>query len=166
MAGILDARADEATRRFDAELATTASGGVVSQAAAQRLQTWQRASVREVAEHVRTVLPACLRALASAHREALEYADEAAEQFTGLSASPEESIFPFPAASPVAADGTVTGDTEVHRASSVPSRHPVQAGPDARRASPAATGQPSTLGERRPRLLVADLRDTQEDGAN
>ncbi len=74
--GLIDARTDPATARFDAELATAEASGAVSPEAAHRLRFWQRASVRALADHARTVLPIALGALDAARRDAEEHADQ------------------------------------------------------------------------------------------
>ena len=55
--GLIDARADPATARFDVELADALTAGALSEETATRLRFWQRASVRAVADHARTVFP-------------------------------------------------------------------------------------------------------------
>jgi hypothetical protein len=67
--GLLDARVDAATQRFDAELIAAVEAGAVTTEAARRLRFWQRASVRGVVDHARTVLPPALEALDSARDE-------------------------------------------------------------------------------------------------
>jgi hypothetical protein len=166
IAGITDVRADEATRRFDAELETALADGEVTHQAAQRLRAWQRASVRGVVEHVRTVLPAILRALDTAGRDALAYAENAADHLVSLERTDAEPGYPFPDASAVATAKTETGATEPAGVRSPESGRPAQARGHGRRASPAPSGQPRTLDERRPRLLIADLRDTRKDRTN
>ncbi len=69
VAGLLDARADPATARFDAELEAAEAAGRIDAATARLLRWWQRESLRTVTEHVRTVIPAAIASL-----------DEAAEQ--------------------------------------------------------------------------------------
>ena len=68
--GLLDARTDLATARFDAELSAGLADGSLSEQAAHRLRFWQRASVRSLADHARTVLPVALGALEAARHEA------------------------------------------------------------------------------------------------
>lgn len=70
--GLLDAREDAATTRFDAALNSAVAAGEVSADAARALRFWQRAAVRGVVEHARTVLPAALGALDVARHEAAE----------------------------------------------------------------------------------------------
>jgi hypothetical protein len=76
--GLIDARADPATARFDAELADAVAAGALSEETATRLRFWQRASVRAVADHARTVLPVALGAIDAARREAQEDVEMAA----------------------------------------------------------------------------------------
>lgn len=71
--GLLDARDDPATARFDHELALAVEAGQVTAAAARRLRFWQRASLRLLADHTRSVLPTALGALEASRREAADY---------------------------------------------------------------------------------------------
>ena len=77
--GLLDARTDPATARFDAELAAGLADGSLTEDAAHRLRFWQRASVRSLADHARTVLPVALGALEAARHEAESDVAEAAD---------------------------------------------------------------------------------------
>ena len=63
VSGLLDARTDPATDRFDAEVAAAVADGAITADAARTLRFWQRASVRAVADHARAVLPPVLAAL-------------------------------------------------------------------------------------------------------
>src|SRR5688572_13063672 len=64
--GLLDARVDPATEHFDAELSAALTAGTVTAEAARTLRYWQRASVRGLVEHARSVLPPALSALEAA----------------------------------------------------------------------------------------------------
>jgi hypothetical protein len=134
--GLIDARADPATARFDAELADAVTAGALSEETAGRLKFWQRASVRAVADHARTVLPVALGALDAARREAEEDVEVAAATLEAATAARAAAAEP--------AEDTVV---------------PVQ--PDEvdllRRASTREHVRPSTLEEDRPRQLVAGL---------
>lgn len=70
--GLLDARVDPATERFDAELTAAIAAGTVTAEAARTLRFWQRASVRGLVEHARNVLPPALSALEAARAESKE----------------------------------------------------------------------------------------------
>jgi hypothetical protein len=74
VAGLLDARLDPATDRFDAELAAAEEDGRIDTQTAKVLRWWQREAQRAVVEHARIVLPPTLLALeqaaAGADREA------------------------------------------------------------------------------------------------
>ncbi len=74
VAGLLDARLDPATERFDAELAAAEEDGRVDAQTAKVLRWWQREALRALVEHGRVVLPPTLLALeqaaAGADREA------------------------------------------------------------------------------------------------
>ena len=134
--GLIDARADPATARFDAELADAVAAGALPEETATRLRFWQRASVRAVADHARTVLPVALGALDAARREAHEDAEVAAATLEAATAAR------------AAAAGSAE-DTGV----------PVR--PDEvdllRRASTPEPARPRTLEGDRPRQLVAGL---------
>ncbi len=73
--GLLDARSDPATARFDAELAAAVDAGEVSRHTAQQLRFWQRAAVHGVDDHVRAVVPAVLGALDASRQSAQAYVD-------------------------------------------------------------------------------------------
>lgn len=70
VAGLIDARDTPASDRFDQELGAAVDAGEVTPDAARRLRLWQRASVSELADHIRQVLPTALSALADARDEA------------------------------------------------------------------------------------------------
>lgn len=70
VSGLLDARADPATERFDSELDAAVSRGEVTADTAYQLRLWQRASLRGVVDHTRSVLPAALIALETSRRDA------------------------------------------------------------------------------------------------
>lgn len=70
VAGLIDARETPASDRFDQELEAAEKAGHITPDAARRLRLWQRASVSELADHIRQVLPTALSALADARDEA------------------------------------------------------------------------------------------------
>lgn len=70
VSGLLGARSDAATGRFDTELDEAVAHGEVSAATARRLRFWQRASLRALADHTRHVLPTALAALEDSRRDA------------------------------------------------------------------------------------------------
>jgi hypothetical protein len=76
--GLLDARVDPATQRFDAQLAEALEAGTVTGEVARALRFWQRAAVRGVVDHARRVLPPALEALDAAREESHD--DAAADQ--------------------------------------------------------------------------------------
>ncbi len=182
--GLLDARTDHATARFDAELAAAVAAEELSPRAANRLRFWQRAAVNAVDDHARTVLPAVLDALDASDAEARRYAGGAAA--TLGEAGPTEAG--PTGAGPTGAGPTETGPTEAGPTGTagrpapapVPPATPERSGPgwpqttaervvrlpaeradldaDRRASAPAGTG-PSTLGRPSPRLFVADLRE-------
>ena len=134
--GLIDARADAATARFDAELADAVATGALPEEIATRLRFWQRASVRAVADHARTVLPVALGALEAARREAtedVEVAEATLEAATAARAA---------AAEPAEDTGGPVRPDEVDLL---------------RRASTPEPARPSTLEGDRPRQLVAGL---------
>ncbi len=163
--GLLDARDDPATARFDAELAAGLADGTLTQDAAHRLRFWQRASVRSLADHARTVVPVALGALAAARHEAERYAEEAAAAL-----GEAEPVRAEPALPP---DGLEQPEQPEQPAGPPDPWHPTGPEPGvepaspvlvdlgaleaARRASAPDPPRPSTLEGRRPRLLVAGL---------
>lgn len=125
--GLLDAREDPASARFDAELSTAVADGLLPADTARRLRFWQRASVRALTDHIRTVVPVALGALDAARREAGEYVESAAVDL-------DEAVPRVVDVRAVASAETAeTAETAMH----------ATAGPGAR--------------EDRPRLLVAGL---------
>jgi len=134
--GLIDARADPATARFDAELADAVAAGALSEESATRLRFWQRASVRAVADHARTVLPVALGAIDAARREAQEDVEVAEATLEAATAARAAAAEP--------ADDIVVPDRleEVDLL---------------RRASTPEHGRPSTLEEDHPRQRVAGL---------
>lgn len=149
--GLLDARADPATARFDAELASAVAAGELSRRTAQRLRFWQRAAVNGAEDHARTVVPAVLGVLETARSEAEAYVEQGdatmdAAEAGGTPAPPERArVTPGPVS------------TAAQHAEPPPTAQPRIE--DLRRASTAGTGQPSTLEGPTPRLFIADLRD-------
>ena len=134
--GLIDARADPATARFDAELADAVTAGALPEETATRLRFWQRASVRAVADHARTVLPVALGALEAARREAQEDAEVAAATLEAATAARAA------AAEPAEDTGVPVRPDEVDLL---------------RRASTPEPARPRTLEGDRPRQLVAGL---------
>ena len=134
--GLIDARVDPATARFDAELAAAVARGALSDETATTLKFWQRASVRAVTDHARTVLPVALGALDAARREAQENVEVAAATLAAATV--------VRAATPGPAEDTVVPE-------------PPEEIDLLRRASTPGPAQPSTLEEDRPRELVAGL---------
>lgn len=178
--GLLDARADPATARFDAELAAAVAAGELSARTAQRLRFWQRAAVSGADDHARTVVPAVLGVLVAARSEAqahveqgrasLDAADDAAGHHA-VRRTPDTDLAAALVTTPdVLADRTfrlaapewprpvpglpATAAQQAEAPPSLPS-------PDdnARRASTPVAEEPSTLEEPAPRVFVADLRD-------
>jgi hypothetical protein len=135
--GLLDARSDPATARFDAELAAGLADGSLTDETAHRLRFWQRASVRSLADHARTVLPVALGALEAARQDAEGYVAESAALLDE----------PRPGAEPPAEPAEPEPDRTVD----------VSALEAVRRASAPQPPETSTLDVRRPRLLVAGL---------
>ena len=166
--GLLDARDDPATARFDAELAAGLADGTLTPDAAHRLRFWQRASVRSLADHARTVVPVALGALAAARHEAERQAEEAAAVLSeaeparsGPAADqsldqPDQPGNPEPSAGPPD-PWHPTGPEPGAGTASPADLVDLGALEAARRASAPEPPRPSTLEGRRPRLLVAGL---------
>ncbi|HUW15611.1 MAG TPA: hypothetical protein VMW94_00920, partial [Actinomycetes bacterium] len=92
MAGLLDARDDVATARFDTELAAAQDSGHIDAATARALRWWQRAAVRAVVDHARGALPPVLAALDQAQAAAVDDLADAARALDDAM----ESAFPTP----------------------------------------------------------------------
>lgn len=87
VAGLLDARPDPATERFDAELEHAVERGDLTAHTARMLRFWQRASLRALVDHTRAVLPTVLGALEASRRAAEA---DLASTIAALSAVPDE----------------------------------------------------------------------------
>lgn len=162
VAGLVDARHDEATGRFDAEVAAAVEAGTITAETAHRLRFWQRASVRSLADHAKTVIPTALAALDASRREAIETANAMAETLgpdpqrgepTEEPPSQEEPDEPGELDEPAQEADTEEAGT----ASRAPGASDTPEG-----ASTASASRPSSLGtetEEQPssRLIVADL---------
>lgn len=138
--GLLDSRDDPATERFDAELARAVDRGELDPDLARRLRFWQRASLRALTDHTRTVLPTVLGVLAAARRDAHRDADELGA--TLAEAQPES-------AAPIAAPEPAAPPAEPKPAAqSEPEPEP----------EPVSQSAPQPV----PSSTVVDLRDTPE----
>ena len=92
VAGLLDARLDPATERFDAELAAAEEDGRVDPQTAKVLRWWQREAQRALVEHARVVLPATLLALEQAASGADREVEAAAASWARATADePDDS---------------------------------------------------------------------------
>jgi hypothetical protein len=147
--GLLDTRTDPATDRFDAELAAAVDAGEVTAAAAHRLRFWQRAAVRGVADHARSVVPVALGAVDAARRDAQAACDQAASALAGVPTDPTATT--DPARPATAAEQAEPDET-------APGHDGRVLGSD-RRASTPERERPGTLEAPTSRLIVADLRD-------
>lgn len=142
--GLVDARVDVASDRFDAELEAAEASGRLDPATARLLRWWQRESVRAVTEHTRTMIPPTLVALERAAveaREAVQRADAAwttargvtsrstyAQPDTADGAGSSGSAWPPPAASAAAvtpAPETDVAPSEPNATSEPPAPAPV-----------------------------------------
>lgn len=156
VAGLVDARHDAATDRFDAEVAAAVEAGTITAETAHRLRFWQRASVRSLADHAKTVIPTALAALDASRRDAVETANAMANT---LGPDPQRGE---PTEEP---PGQEERGESAHEADSDEAGTASQ-GPGAsdtpERASTVSASRPSSLGtetEEQPpsRLIVADL---------
>jgi hypothetical protein len=148
--GLLDARDDPATARFDAELATAVERGDVSDDTARRLKFWQRASLRALTDHTRTVLPTALGALEASRREARENAATDAEL---LDQEVEEAAEPDPGSDLAAAGDEPEAPPETPAAP--PAEVDLRDTPGTASTSPAPGA--SSLGGRAHRMIIAGL---------
>ena len=97
VAGLLDARDDPASDRFDDELAAAVARGDLTEDTARRLRFWQRASVRALSDHTRSVLPVVLAALSGSRDDARAHVDELVSTLGPVVQLPETSDTPDPA---------------------------------------------------------------------
>jgi hypothetical protein len=88
VSGLLEARHDAASARFDAEVAAAEADGRIDERTARVLRWWQRESVRAVVEHARSVIPPALGALDEADEEASRQNDDAAQAWERATARP------------------------------------------------------------------------------
>lgn len=148
--GLLDARDDPATARFDAELAQAVDRGDVSADTARRLKFWQRASLRALTDHTRAVLPTALGALEASRREARQNATTDAEL---LDQEVEPAAEPDPGSDPADAEHEPEAPPETPAAP--PAEVDLRDTPGA--ASTAPAPGPSSLGGRAHRMIIAGL---------
>jgi hypothetical protein len=78
VAALIDVRLDEATTRFDAEVAGALAENRIEAETARTLRWWQRASVRAAETYAATVMPGVLAVRDDADARARAEADEAA----------------------------------------------------------------------------------------
>ena len=88
VSGLLEARHDAASARFDAEVAAAEADGRIDERTARVLRWWQRESVRAVVEHARAVIPPALGALDDADLEAARANDDAAQAWERATTRP------------------------------------------------------------------------------
>jgi hypothetical protein len=79
VSGLLEARHDSASARFDVEVAAAEADGRIDERTARVLRWWQRESVRAVVEHARSVIPPALGAIDEADEQATRQNDDAAQ---------------------------------------------------------------------------------------
>jgi hypothetical protein len=75
---LLDARTQPAADEFDRLILGAVTAGSLDQELARQLRFWQRASVHELADHIRTVLPAVLPVAVAAVTTSVAEAEGAA----------------------------------------------------------------------------------------
>ena len=116
--GLLDARLDPATERFDEELTAAIAAGTLTADTARTLRFWQRASIRGLVEHARNVLPPALAALEVAHaesQETVEAEQQSWAQATGTSSTkPPNPPDPTDLPDPTAPDVTPSGEGSIN----------------------------------------------------
>lgn len=163
VSGLLEARHDAASARFDAEVAAAEADGRIDERTARVLRWWQRESVRAVVEHARSVIPPALGALAAADEEASRQNDDAAQAWERATARPLPllglQVLTLPGqlidAEPVAAEPARTADFTLHPIDDVaPSMAPSGMAPWS---IPAAREAEAPDDEPARRLLVAGL---------
>jgi hypothetical protein len=79
ISGLLEARHDAASARFDAEVTSAEADGRIDERTARVLRWWQRESVRAVVDHARAVIPPALGAIDEADEAAVRQNDDAAQ---------------------------------------------------------------------------------------
>ena len=136
VAGLLDVRTDAASTRFDAEIAAAEEEGRIDAQTAKVLRWWQRESIRGLVEHARTVVPATLMALE--------------QSSVGAGAEAEASSRSWARA--VGDDLATPSGTSAAAAQTSPVVDLT-----------AAIVEPTDLGERRRRMLVAGLTRVHSD---
>lgn len=77
--GLLEARHDAASARFDTEIAAAEADGRIDERTARVLRWWQRESVRAVVDHARAVIPPALGAIDAADQDAERHNADAAQ---------------------------------------------------------------------------------------
>jgi hypothetical protein len=153
VAGLLDARVDPATDRFDAELAAAEDDGRIDAQTAKVLRWWQREAQRALVEHARVVLPPTLLALEQAASGAGREVEASAASWARAAAEDRpvaertaEPRTPAPAPDETSAAGE-TGATDADAGDTAD----VDDTPDE------PLTPPADLSEHRRRLLVAGL---------
>jgi hypothetical protein len=144
--GLLDARVDPATEHFDAELSAAVAAGTVTAEAARTLRFWQRASVRGLVEHARTVLPPALSALEAAREESKETVEAEQRSWTAATGGTARDL----AAQADPADGADPADPADASDATEPAVTPWAVTPSTERSI-------NLTDHRRSRLIVAGL---------
>jgi len=132
VAGLLDLRADPATGRFDAELASAEEEGRIDAQTAKVLRWWQRESLRTLVEHASAVVPPTMLALEAAAGGSQREVESSAQSWARAAA--DESTRPAGSVSTDDQDTQTLSDTD-----------------------DADVPPPTDLSEHRRRLLVAGL---------
>jgi hypothetical protein len=108
---LLDARAQPAAEEFDRVLAGAVADGALGAELARELRFWQRAAVHEMADHVRTVLPAvlpvALAIVAASTSDAVDAAASARAAWHDRNSPPGADVQPVVADPPAAAPAEV-----------------------------------------------------------
>ena len=89
--GLLEARSDPATARFDEALGDAEAAGL-DERLARTLRWWQRESLAQLVEHAATVLPAALVSLDIAESAARTRSGEGAERLGRATSGPRRLI--------------------------------------------------------------------------
>jgi hypothetical protein len=138
VAGLLDARTDPATERFDAELVAAEDAGRVDPQTARVLRWWQREAQRSLVEHARVVLPPTMLALEHAASGADREVEASAASWARAVADESEQA-PAPGRAPAPAPEVAPGELDRDDTPEEP------------------LTPPADLSEHRRRLLVAGL---------
>lgn len=154
VAGLLEARHDAASARFDTEIAAAEADGRIDERTARVLRWWQRESVRAVVDHARAVIPPALGAIDAADQDAERHNADAAAAWERATSRT------LPVLGLHARDEVTEEPTPVDEPTKTPPEPTIELVIPAARPAPAAT-DPA-----RRRLIVAGLNPLPRGGSS